>query len=176
MGQPLVQRNRQDLFVKVPVWMQNITHSFIPASLLQTEPSWWSWSASRSDVLQECGRWRWTARLTHTDERGWSGRAKREKDFRFYYIYEWVCVCFNIPLCLSLPLYLDPWSQHASRGRVWLGGRNWTACPTAESCIFLQSNTDTTDRSSRRHSYLHILVRAPQKLTDVKLKQGAERR
>lgn len=27
-----------------------------PASLLRTGPSWWSWSADRSDVLQECER------------------------------------------------------------------------------------------------------------------------
>lgn len=55
---------------------------FIPAFLQQTKPSWWSWSADRSDVLQACGRWRWIGPLTHTDEREWSGRHHAGKSLK----------------------------------------------------------------------------------------------
>lgn len=86
---------------------------YLPACLLQTEPSWWSWSADKSDALQEYERWRWTVRLTHTDEKEWSGRVVRETSETFtFYSYACMHLCnttFHPYLGIGiLDLYVHP--------------------------------------------------------------------
>lgn len=108
---------------------------FIPAFPLRTEPSLWSWSAGRSDVLPEYARWTWTVRLSRTAATGWSGK----RDQIFESTAQTMDVCGEV---LSSPWYPDPWSQRAFRGQGWPAGRSHFVCPIAGCGIYLPgSNT-----------------------------------
>lgn len=130
------------IYVRYPSWLRIFWKRsgklklFVPACLLQTEPSCWSWSVNRSDVLQECGRWTWSVLRSRTDGTGWSGTHNL---MRVGTVVQRVGVSYqNGTSCLRLPSCPDPWSPRACRGRGWTEGRSRSVCPTAECGTFLQ--------------------------------------